>query len=75
MLPVQTVLFVSVFVMEKPLFMLPSEPFNFCRYRFLFEVCMEVSVPNVPRCIHCVSEDFVLKPLYYGGVTWLRAPP
>ena len=29
---------------------------------------MEVSVPDVPRCINYVPENFVLKSLYYGYV-------
>jgi hypothetical protein len=36
---------------------------------------MEVSVPNIPRCINYVPEYFVLKSLYYGSVAWFRAPP
>jgi hypothetical protein len=34
--------------MMKPFFMLPGEPFNFCRDHFHFKVSMEVGVPNVP---------------------------
>ena len=55
--------------------MLPSKPYNFGRYHFHFEVCMEVSVPNVPRCINYVSDYFVLKSLYYGGVVRFCASP
>ena len=47
--------------------MLPSEPSNFCRYNFHFEVSMEVSLPNAPRCISYVSGYIVLKSLCYGG--------
>jgi len=55
--------------------MLPSEPSNFCHNRFHFEVSMEVSVPNVPRCINDVPEYFVLESLYYSSVAWFRASP
>jgi hypothetical protein len=34
--------------MMKPFFMLPGEPFDFCRDHFHFKVSMEVGVPNVP---------------------------
>ena len=55
--------------------MLPKEPSNFCRNRFHFEVPMEVSVPDVPRCINYVPENFVLKSLYYGYVAGFCASP
>jgi len=42
----------DVFVMKEPLFMLPSLLPNFCRNHVHFDVSMEVSVPNVPRCIY-----------------------
>jgi hypothetical protein len=41
--------------------MLPSVPPNFCRNHRHFEVSMDVSVPNVPRCINYIPEYFVLK--------------
>ena len=58
----------DVVVMEKPLFMLPSEPSNLYRNHSHFEVSMEVSVPNVPWCIYDVPEYFVLESLYYTRV-------
>jgi hypothetical protein len=61
--------------MMKPLFMLPGEPFNFCRDPFRFEVSMEVSVPNVPGRINDGPEYFVLKYLDYSNVARFCAPP
>jgi len=55
--------------------MLPSEPSNFCRNHFHFDVPMEVSVPDVPRCIDYVPEYFFLKSLYYGYVARFCASP
>jgi len=55
--------------------MLPSVVPNFCLNHVHFEVSMEVSVPNVPRCINYVPEDFGLKSLYYGNVARFRASP
>jgi len=40
---------IDIVVMEEPLLTLPSEPSNFYRNHFHFEVSMEVSVPDVPR--------------------------
>jgi hypothetical protein len=54
--------------------MLPSEPHNFCRNHVHFEVSMEVSVPNVQRCINYVPKYFVLESLYYGSVARFRVP-
>jgi hypothetical protein len=45
--------------MMKPFFMLPGEPFNFCRDHFHVKVSMEVSVPNVPGRVN--DGYFVLK--------------
>jgi hypothetical protein len=48
--------------MMKPLFMLPGEPFDFCREHFHFKVSMGVGVPNVPgRRVNDGPEYFVLK--------------
>jgi hypothetical protein len=47
--------------MMKPFFMLPGEPFDFCRDHF--KVSMEVGVPNVPGRVNKGPEYFVLKPL------------
>ena len=58
----------DVVVMKELILTLPSEPSNFCRNHFHFEVPMEVSVPDVSRCINCVPEYFVLKSLYYSYV-------
>ena len=55
--------------------MLPSEPSNFCRNHLHFEVSMEVGVPDVPRCIDYVPENFVLKFLYYGNFARFYASP
>jgi hypothetical protein len=47
--------------MMKPFFMLPGEPFDFCRDHFNFKVSMEVGVPNVPGRVNDDPEYFVLK--------------
>jgi hypothetical protein len=60
---------------EKSLFVLPSEPSNFCRYHFHMEIPMEVSVSNVPGRTNYVSEYFVLRSLYYGDIAGLRETP
>jgi hypothetical protein len=60
---------------EKSLFVLSSEPSNFCRYHFHMEIQMEVSVLNVPGRTNYVSEYFILKSLYYGDTARLRATP
>jgi hypothetical protein len=47
--------------MMKPFFMLPGEPFDFCRDHFHFKVSMEVGVPNVTGRVNDGPEYFVLK--------------
>jgi hypothetical protein len=42
----------NVVMAKKSPFMLPSEPSDFCRYHSHMEICMDVSVPNVPRRIN-----------------------
>jgi hypothetical protein len=57
----------------EPLFMLPSVQSNFCGKHVGFEVSMEVSVPEIPRCINYVPEYFILKSLYgYCGSEMLK---
>jgi hypothetical protein len=62
-------------MMEKSLFVLPSEPSYFCRYHFYMEIPMGVSIPDVPWWTNYISEHSILESLYYGDVAWLRAIP
>jgi hypothetical protein len=61
--------------MMKPFFMLPGEPFDFCRDHFHFKVSMEVGVPNVPGHVNDGPEYFVLKRLDDSSVARFCTPP
>jgi hypothetical protein len=62
-------------MMEKSLFVLPSESSYFCRYHVYTEVPMEVGIPDVPGRTNYISEHSVLESLYYSDVARLRATP
>jgi hypothetical protein len=62
-------------MMEKSLFVLPSETSYFYRYHVYTEIPMDVGIPDVPGCTNYISENSILEPLYYGDVARLRATP
>ena len=62
-------------VMEEPSFLFPSELSNFSRKHFHFQVSTEHNVPDVPRCIDYVPENFLLKSLYDINIARFCASP
>jgi hypothetical protein len=62
-------------MMEKSLFVLPSESSYFCRYHFYTEIPMDVGIPDVPGCTNYISKHSISELLYYGDVARLRATP
>jgi hypothetical protein len=61
--------------LDRPLLMPLSEPYNFCRNHFHAEVSMEVSIPDITRCISDIPEYFVMESLCYSNVARSRASP